>query len=201
MENRLAKVLSYILHPLLIPTYAILLMYRLPLLVSLPVAAKIWLIIIVFAFTFLLPALLVYLLYHLKVISSVELDNPRERSIPLIFTSLSFLGLNYILRDSGLPDYFLYILYGALFTLLAGLIVNLVYKISLHMMGWGATVAALISISAMLSVDIPLVIAGAIMISGIAGYARLKINAHNPTQVYLGFLAGIVIILLVTFVI
>jgi membrane-associated phospholipid phosphatase len=92
------------------------------------------------------------------------------------------------------------VLYGALFTLLLGLIINLTYKISLHTLAWGATVASLAGISLKMMIDIPGIIISAVLLSGLVGFARLKLNAHNPSQVYLGWIAGVSIILILTFV-
>lgn len=199
MEVRIARILSYILHPLLIPFYSLILLFNLPVLISFGFEAQIWLLAMVFTFTILLPVAVILLMYYLKLVESPELKKSSERTLPLIFTSASYLGLNYVLRGSGVPDYLLYILYGALFTLLTGLLINLAYKVSLHTLGWGAFAASLVGLSIRMSLDIPLVIALVILIAGFVGYSRLKLNAHNPTQVYLGYVAGASIILALTF--
>jgi hypothetical protein len=200
METRLAKILSYLFHPLLIPTYATLLLLNLPLFLSnsLSMEARTWLLILVSGFTFVIPVVIITTLYYFRLISSIELDQPKERTMPLLFSAMSYYALLYMLRQSGLPAYFLYFIYGALLALLTGLMINLVYKISLHTLGWGAAVASLVGLSVKMGVDIPLIIIAAILISGITGYIRLKINAHNPTQVYLGFVTGVCIITLLT---
>lgn len=199
MEVRIARILSYILHPLLIPFYSLILLFNLPVLISIGFEAQLSLLGMVFTFTILLPVAVILLMYYLKLVESPELEKSSERTLPLIFTSASYLGLNYVLRGSGVPDYLLYTLYGALFTLLTGLLINLAYKVSLHTLGWGAFSASLIGLSIRMSLDIPLVIALVILIAGFVGYSRLKLNAHNPTQVYLGYVAGASIILALTF--
>jgi hypothetical protein len=201
METRLAKILSYLLHPLLLPTYATLLLLSLPLFLTytLTFEAKLWLIFLVFGFTFLVPVTVIISLYYFKVTNSLELDQSRERTMPLFFSAISYYLLLYLLRKSGLPAYFLYFIYGALFTLLAGMMINLAYKISLHTLAWGAIVASLIGISLKLGVDIPEIILVSIVLAGVAGYARLKLNAHNSSQVYLGFVTGAAVILILTF--
>lgn len=97
-----------------------------------------------------------------------------------------------------MPPVFLYMLYSATFALLAGLLINMVYKISLHTLGWAAMAASLTSISLRMGVPMLMLITGAWIISGVVGYARLKQNAHNQTQVYLGYVAGVSIIVLIT---
>lgn len=201
MEIRLAKFLSYLLHPLLLPTYATFLLLNLPLFLAytLSTEAKIWLILLVFGFTYLLPVTVIVFLYYLKTIKSLELEDPKERTLPLLLTAICNYALLYLLRESGLPPYFLYFLYGALLVLVAGLLINLVYKISLHALGWGAAVASFIGIALKMQLDIPLIIIPIILLAGLAGYSRLKLDAHNQTQVYLGFVTGAGMILLLTF--
>jgi hypothetical protein len=154
---------------------------------------------LVFVFTFIMPVAIIMTMYYFKMISSPELEQPSQRTLPLIFSSASYIGLLYILRKSGLPDYFLYVIYGALFTLLTGLMINLVYKISLHTLAWGAAVALFVGIWLKIGLEIPAIIIVSILLAGLAGFARLKLNAHNPTQVYLGFATGASIILIMTF--
>lgn len=201
METKIARALSYILHPLLIPTYAVLLLLNLPFYLSfaLSLEIRIWLMILVFSFTFLIPVAAIITLGYFKMISSPELEDSRERTLPLLITSASYFALLYVLRNSGIPSYFLYFIYGAIFILLTGLIINLFYRVSIHTLAWGAAVASFIGISVRMGIDIPAIIMITILVAGLAGFARLKLNAHNSTQVYLGFIAGAGILLLLTF--
>ena len=201
METRLAKILSYVLHPLLLPTYATLLSLNLPLFLmyTLNFEAKVWLILLVFGFTFLLPVSVIVIMVYFRVIKSLEIEQSSQRTLPLLFAVVSYYALLYLLHKSGLPAYFLYFIYGALFVLLAGVMINLVYKISLHSLAWGAAVASIIGISLKMEIDIPVIIITSILIAGLAGYSRLKLNAHNYTQVYMGFVTGAGIIMVLTF--
>jgi len=195
MELRIAHILSFLLHPLLIPTYAALLILNLPLFLSstLSLEAKTWLVILVFVFTCILPTVIILVMYRFRLIDSPELDKSNQRTIPLIFTSLSYMGLLYILRGSGLPDYFLYLIYGALFTLLVGLLINLAFKISQHTLAWGALSGLFIGLAIHQELNMTIIICVTILISGLAGYSRLKLNAHTPPQVYLGFITGVTV--------
>lgn len=201
MESRLASFLSYILHPLLVPTYCVLILLNTPFFLSytLSFEAKAWLISLIFAFTFIAPVAIILVLYFFGMVDSIELEKPSQRTLPLLFTSVSYMGLLYILRGTALPDYLLYMIYGALFTLLAGMLITLAYKISLHTLAWGAAVSSFIGLSLRMGVNLLPIILTGLFLSGITGYARLKLNAHNPPQVYLGFLTGAFIVLLITF--
>jgi hypothetical protein len=196
----LSRILSYILHPLLIPilvTSALLLrpdVYT----IILPVALIGWFLSVVFVFTILIPVTAMLILLKFNAMNSLEMHFRNERTIPLIITSTSFMVLLFSVKGTNIPPVFLYVLYSATFALLAGLIINLFYKISLHTLGWGAMVTTLTLLSLRLGIPLLLFIAVAIILSGLAGYARLKENAHNQTQVYLGYVAGVSVIILLS---
>ena len=195
-----SKLLSYILHPLLIATLAILaLMLRTDLYsIVMPLPMKFWFLSLVIIFTLLIPSTSVLILLKLNAIYSVELIHRSERTIPLLITSASYMALTFLLKPVYIPPVFLYVIYSATIALLAGLLINMVYKISLHTLGWSAMATTLVSISLRLGIPFPGLISIAVILAGLAGYARLKENAHNQTQVYLGYVAGVSIIMAIT---
>jgi hypothetical protein len=184
--------LSYILHPLIIPTFAtIILMFRQDLFPTiLPLPLILWFVSLIVIFTFVIPAIGVLILLKLKAVNSVLMNQRTERTAPLLISSASYLALIWFLRPSDIPPVFLYVVYSATMALLAGLLINMVYKISLHTLGWGALTATFISISIRTGMPLVTIICYTATLAGFAGYARLKENAHNPTQVYLGYVAG-----------
>jgi len=196
-DLHVSRILSYILHPLLIPTLATMaLLFRPDLYaVSLPDSLRIWFLVVVFVFTLAIPVTGVLILLKFKALSSIEMNYRNERTAPLLIASTSFMALLFSLKSSGIPPIFLYVLYSATFALLAGLLINMVYKISLHTLGWGAIVATLTGISIRFGLPLLAYIILSILLAGLAGYARLKQNAHSPAQVYLGYVAGVAVII------
>ncbi len=199
-DYMLSRILSYILHPLLIPTLAVSALMLKPDLfpIVLPTTLKLWFISIVFLFTLVIPVSSVFILLKFHAIYSVELKRRTERTVPLFIASISYMGLLFFIKPIILPPVFLYILYSAALALLAGFLLNLVFKISLHTLGWGALAATLAAISIRTGTPLFPFILISILLSGIAGYARLKQKAHNQAQVYLGYIAGVSVVLLIT---
>ncbi len=195
-----SRILSYILHPLLIPTLATSALMLKPDLfpIILPAALKLWFVSVIFVFTLIIPAISVLILLKFKAIYSVELKRRTERTVPLLIASISYLGLLFFIKPTIIPPVFLYILYSAALALLSGLVLNMVFKISLHTLGWGALTATLVSISMGIGTPLLPFIFVSILLSGIAGYARLMQNAHNQAQVYWGYVAGVSVVLLIT---
>lgn len=200
-DYSLSRILSFVLHPLLIPTLGISALMLFPELytIVLPNALLFWFISIIFVFTLVIPASSVFILFKLNAIYSIELKYQTERTLPLLIASISYLGLLYFVKATIIPPVFMYVLYSATFALLTGLLINLVYKVSLHTLGWGAYTATIISISIRLGTPMLSFILISVVLSGIAGYARLKQNAHNQAQVYWGYVAGVCIVILISF--
>lgn len=202
-DHTLSQILSYTLHPLLIPTLTTtVLMLQADLYpIVLPIALKLWFISIIFVFTVLIPASVVLILLKFNAINSVEQKTRTERTIPLLIAGISYMVLLFIIKPTNIPPVFMYLLYSATFALLTGLVINLAYKISLHTLGWGALAATLISISNHLGMALLPIILTSILLAGMVGYARLKQNAHNQAQVYWGYVAGVCVVILISFLI
>jgi hypothetical protein len=197
----LSQFLSYILHPLLIPTLATSVLLMRPDLytIIIPDALKIWYLSVVIIFTLVIPVAGVLILLKFNAIQSVELKQRGERTFPLLIACSSFVALLYLLTGTNIPAVFLYVIYSAAFALLAGLFINMAYKISLHTLGWGALVATLIGIALRIGYPLPGLIIASVLLSGIVGYARLKQNTHNEAQVYAGYVVGAGIITFISY--
>ncbi len=200
MDNRFSQLLSYILHPLLIPLLATLAIMMRPDLynIVLPDRLKFSFVSLVIVFTLVIPVVAVLLLKKFRAIDSIEMKNRNERTIPLLITATSYMVLLFFMKPANIPPLILYVLYSATFALLAGLIINLVYKISLHTLGWSALAATLASISLRFGTPLLLLIIISVIVAGFAGYARINQKAHNQAEVYLGYVAGLGIIALLS---
>jgi hypothetical protein len=200
-DNKVSRILSYVFHPLIIPTFIITALLLSPGLYSilLPQVYKQWIVMIVCLYTYVLPITGILILKKLKLISSIELENRKERTIPILISSASYMALLFTIRNTDVPPILLYVLYSATFALLAGLLINIIYKISLHTLGWSALAATLIAVALRTGAPLLGLIITSLLISGIAGFARLKQNAHNQSQIYLGYLAGVLVIILISF--
>jgi len=193
-----SRILSFILHPLIIPALATLALLNRPDIypIVLPDNLKIWYLSVVVVFTLVLPLAGVLILLKLNILSTIEMKIRSERTTPLVLSAISYISLLFIIKPAGIPPILLYILYSATITLLSGLLINLVYKISLHTLGWSGITCMLTGLSMQSGLSFLSLIIVAILLSGIAGYARLKQNAHNQAQVYSGYVAGAGIIIL-----
>lgn len=195
MSHRLARILSLIFHPLLIPTYGILLIFSQNTYVSysIPVSLKSVIFLVVFMTTLILPFITSYFLLRSKQINSFQMEFKEERVLPFISTAIYYLFGYYLLNQIDLPFAFDLIMLGGISCIIIALIINFTWKISIHLIGLGGIVGILLGLSQRLMLDLQGVIVVAIILSGFLGTARLIAGSHTPSQIYIGFIVGFLV--------
>ena len=189
---RLSKIISFVFHPVLMPTYAFLLAINFVSIFSdfIPDQQKVHLLRMVFIFTFLLPILGVLLLKKMKIISTYYMENRDERKIPLFIAIISYYILLQFFHQMNTYVLFNKLLIGALLILILALFISKFWKISLHMLGIGGVTGAFLALHYLFGGNLYLVLL-LLCCSGVVAYARINENAHTLNQVYAGFLVGI----------
>ncbi len=191
---RLSKIISFVCHPALMPTYAFLLAVNFVPIFSdfMHDQQKILLLRMVFFFTFLIPVLGVMLLKKMKIISSYYMENRAERKAPLFIAIISYYILLQFFHQMNIYVLFNKLLIGALLILILALFISKFWKISLHMLGIGGVTGAFLSLHYLFGGNLYLLLL-LLSCSGVVAYARINENAHTLNQVYAGFLVGVFI--------
>lgn len=187
MSKTFAQLLSYILHPAIIPTVgAAFLLWVTPVYVS----NEQFLYILGFMFiaTYLLPALFSVLLKAMGVIQSLHMKDPKDRKYPFLVSITFFLfAANSLQPWENIPVELPLLLISSAITIFIFYTVLRWTKLSVHLAGMGGLVATLIFASGKYEIQILGLIALGVALSGILASARLKLKAHTPFQVILGF--------------
>ena len=197
MEKKFAGVISVLFHPMLMPSYALVLFLNLNYFVSYDYAFEIkaYLVAFVFIMTFALPAILMFLLKKIKAIESFKMNGRKERMLPLAMMAVIYYITYYSLRRTGILITFNLFLLGTTIVTLFTLVVNMYTKISLHMVSMGGIAGALLGLLLDYPLDLQWMLYLLILLSGLVGYARLTVSNHTLRQVYNGFMMGFVIML------
>lgn len=188
---RFSKILSFVFHPVLMPTYAILLLLYFSKVFSqfMPIEQKTHLINLTLIFTLLLPLLGVFLLKKLKIVSSIYMENQKERKWPLLIAISSYYLLFRMFEFLYIHPIIIKLVLGAMLILFLAVIISNFWKISLHMLGIGGVFGAFLAFQYLFGGKLFLIIL-LLLCSGLVAYARINENAHTLKQVYLGFLVG-----------
>lgn len=197
MENKIARFLSILFHPLLMPTYAMILLLNLQVYFAMviPDSGKWRLIGMVFLLTFVFPTIMSLFFIRLKIIKSLEMRTREERVFPFIMTGLFFYLTYFLFKSLNISPVYTYFVIGATFLVVLALIINFFWKISIHMMAIGGMFGTFLGVSLVFFVSLPATIISLVAVAGLTGYARLKLDTHSPAQVYSGFLIGAIVML------
>lgn len=195
MESRIAKFISYILHPVLMPAYSLLLLFNLKSFFNFELEFKSKLILLGFVLitTVVFPLLIVLLMKRQGFIQSYAMETRQERRFPYLITAIFYFLTYNMFRQMHLPDMYIFSMMGATSLLVIVVIVNLWWKISTHMVGLGGVFGLITGLSLKLGIDMIFIIASIMLVSGIVGYARLKSGSHKPAEIYSGFLTGAIV--------
>ncbi len=198
MLQKIAKGVSYILHPVFIPSYLVL---TLKWVAPLPVfyvfmGHKLFLALFLLTFTYtaVIPLLFVYLQYRMNFIKDFTLNHRNERPRVYLFTSGFFLAVAYFLNAKGsvfMPT-------AVIFTSMAVNIIGLFFlnffdKISAHVSGISGVLGVFTALFYRYG-DAHLVpaILTILLLVGIISSSRLFLGAHNLRQVMIGALWGFI---------
>ncbi len=207
MARYLAHFLSYIFHPLLILTYILLIL----LLINpyqfgvYSVGRQMPLVLIIFFSTFVIPAVSVALMKLLGLVDSLELDKRTDRIGPYIITGIFYTWMfQNLLYNPDIPHIYKIYVLGATIGLFIAFFINLFSKISMHAVGMGGLVGMILLASFLIDyqqfsihlgtwtyqMTINSLLMLSILLAGAVGSARLVLNAHDPRDLYGGFLVG-----------
>ena len=203
MENKIAGVISYLFHPLLIPLYTLLFLLNMNVYFALiiPGSFKLFLIGVILLTTMLIPLGFFFLLHRRKLIISFFMETREERIYPLLVTGIFYYLTYYLLKGFHISPIFSFYMLGATFLVVLALVINFYRKISLHMLGVGGAFGMMLGLSFNLSLDLIYFVLTALLLSGGVGFARLQTGSHKPSEIYSGFLLGAVVMFLLFFLI
>lgn len=146
----------------------------------------------IFSFSFILPVINIYILYKLKRISSITLEDQNERTFPYILTSCFYFGLFYLFLDLNIWPSIKVLIFGGGLSVLLTAVVNMKYKISAHAVGIGGLISSLMMVSYVLKYNAVPEISVLFLLAGIIASCRLYLEAHKPSQIYFGFALGFI---------
>lgn len=189
---RFYKLISTILHPIVIPTIGVML-YFLLIPNSLLQNQKLTILSLVFGVSYVIPLLILIFLKKTRIIKSYQPKSIRERKLPIALMTIVFYlfgnSLNSIasLRDLGLLFYAT-----SLSLFLSYIMFYFKIKASIHLLSLGISVGFFMVLSIVYTQSFVIVIVIIILLAGLLASARLHLKEHTPKEIYVGFFIGTV---------
>ncbi|MDA3891287.1 MAG: hypothetical protein PF517_06430 [Salinivirgaceae bacterium] len=190
MTKKVFKLLSFVLHPVFIPLIGVLLIFSMSHLALLPFESKKAIVYLVAIVTVFFPLAIIPILYYQKIITGVQMSTRRERLVPMFITSLFYLFGYYILNRYSAPFILQQYMLAVFISVLVASVINIGWKISLHMIGIGGLIGLLSSLEHLYGLHVNWVLMMAILVAGIIGTVRLYLKEHDAQQIYGGFMIG-----------
>jgi hypothetical protein len=189
-----ASAISYLFHPLFIPTYIFLFLmkafpYEFADITEWQLKMRLF---GVFWFTAFFPAFAVFLLWRLKFSNSIFLRTQKERIVPYVISMFFYWWMYYLSRNfPDQPIVLRFFFMGIFIATVFGLIINNYFKISLHGMGVGGACTAIVLFSLYYHLSFGGIISICILLGGLVCSSRFIVSDHTNKEVYTGLAVGI----------
>ncbi len=185
------------MHPLLMPTYLflVIILFAPPAFHPLTAYAMYKVVLIIFITTFIIPVLSIGTLKISAFITDFNLFDRKERLLPFLFITC-FYGLTaYLFFEKVNLNNLIFVTFASVTVLLLVLsVITVFWKISIHSAGIAGLIGFLWGLKFKYPIHeliYPLVVVT--LLAGLVMSSRLKLNAHNPGQVYMGGIIGFLI--------
>lgn len=194
MTSRLSQYISIAFHPLLMPFYAMVILFHVHSYLTYSLAAEVKKIILftVFITCFVMPVLITLYLLQKGFIRSLEMNERKERRVPFLAAMLMYVSCYLLIRQLPAPELIPAIVISGAVIIALAFAVNLRWKISIHMLGLGGLAGIIFISGDRILTDVSSYFILVLLVSGITGWARLSRGAHTSMQIYAGFIAGFI---------
>ena len=187
----IATIISTVFQPLLMPTYGVMLIFAYTYFGEI-YSHRFWQIITpVLFFSFIIPAVLIYMLFKIGIISDLSLKVRKERIYPYLITLLSYTAMIVYYQRMNMPGWFMMIMGASIAIMIIAILITFIWKISAHMFGIGGLTGGAMAVCYVVERSNPYIMfIGLFILAGLIGTSRLILKRHTLSQVIAGFLLG-----------
>lgn len=185
------ELISLVFQPLLMPTYAMVLLMNMDIFSPMPVFWRTVAIIGTLLFTGIFPAIPILLLMKRGEVNDLFISKKEERTMPYLFSFMAYVfwGL-FLWRTLQFPMFIVSMGMGSAVSILIIVFINLRWKISAHTAGVGGFCASVFGVCYKTAINPVWFMCFILFVSALVALARLELKAHTPAQVLAGFLVG-----------
>lgn len=188
--EKASHILSAIFNPFLVPSYAFVLLFAFTYLNIMPIQYVIFVLSIVVSFTIVSPWLFICLYKWMNRWTMREISERKKRFIPYLLTLMSYGTCLILMYRMHFPSYFSGIIAASLMCMAICFLLNLRWRISIHLAGCGMFIGGLLAYSLLFLFNPVWWLCGFILLAGIQGTARISYHQHTLLEVIVGFVVG-----------
>ncbi len=192
--NKAANIISVIFHPLVMPLVGFFIIFNSGIFeVNIPSEVLKFTYLVVILFSIFLPLSIIPFLVYWKLAQNIEFNSRQERFAPTFFAALSLVIL-YIFINQKVPiDLIQAFSFSIACSAMVLLFLNLLFKISMHLMVLGGITGLMAILTIEYSADLFFWLSILIFITGLVSSARLYLKAHKPIEIISGYVIGFLI--------
>jgi hypothetical protein len=193
--NRIARSVSYVFHPLIMPTVGLLLILNSgTYLALLDPAAKRAVIFVMALGTLLFPLLLLPVLYYRDLTETIRGRQKEENLVPqlliLVLYVITFIYFTHLPLSRVIHGYIL----SAPLVLLVLMVVNLRFGACPHLAALGGIIGLIITLIILYRTPLEGFLVISLVAAGLTGSARLASGAQKPFELLTGFILGFAVV-------
>lgn len=191
----LASIVSYILHPVFLPSAmaAAICWLNLSAFAGITNHTKLYWLSIIAYLTIFFPLITLLIAWKLKFVESIYLKTQRDRIIPLIAIMIYYFWVYQVFKRHFNAPLILNVLFlGSFWGIILLFIGNIFFKVSMHTTAAGGMIGIMLILmfTGQVNFLIPFLIV--LLVAGLIGTARMILNAHSPLEIWLGYFAGLI---------
>lgn len=198
----LSHLLSWILVPLMMPVYGLVMAFGLSILDVAPMGMRVAFTLIVAGIDVAVPMLIIFALKKIGIVEDLGLNGRRERLIPYIIMIICYASTAFFMAFKGAPFWLTMFFTGGALAATVCMAINFRWKISAHSAGIAGIVALLIRIEKDGSPEPELFfwLVLTICLAGLLGSARVWLGRHSVWQVLAGYVVGFCCVFFLTMI-
>lgn len=186
-----AKAVSLVSSPFYLSVVGLAVLFTFSYLNQMPLIFKLIVVLTTYLLTVAMPKALISAYHRYHGWSPFELSQREKRMIPYIVSIICYFLCYYMMTFFHVPHLMGSIVVAALVVQIACAMVNVWWKISVHMAAIGAMTGGLMAFSAKFMFNPVWWLCALFLFSGLVGSARLTLRQHTLRQLNVGYIVGL----------
>ncbi len=187
----MARYISVIFTPFYLPLMGLVALFAFSYLGLMPWMYQVTVLLIVYAFTILIPSTLVHIYRRYQGWSVLRLFTREGRMLPYIIFIASYLACFHIMNSLHMPHFMSSIVMAAIVVQIICALINHRWKISTHTAAIGGTTGAVIAFSLIFGFNPLWWFCVLLILAGVVGTGRMLLRLHSLGEIVGGYLVGL----------
>lgn len=191
METKIAKIITGLFQPIIVPVYGFLLLVDVPYFYPQEPWMKLLILSIAILSTSIIPTLVYFSFRKAGKITDPNVTNRQERYVLYGIISVLYVSATVLVGALGVPYFFFLIMAGLAMSVTFNAIVTFKWKISAHANAMGGFLGGVLFVTYQAHENLVGLYVALLVLGGLVAFSRLKLKEHTPMQLVFGYIVGL----------